>query len=76
MKPKPTTSKKLEKYILKLGFEKIRQKGSHVFYKHPDGRFTTIPHHKSRILSPILIRIILKEIKVSIEEYNKEIDKN
>lgn len=75
MKPKPTTSKKLEKYILKLGFEKIRQKGSHVFYKHPDGRFTTIPHHKSRILSPILIRIILKEIKVSIEEYNKEIDK-
>ncbi len=75
MKPKPTTSSKLEKYLFKLCFEKIRQKGSHVFYKHSDGRYTTIPHHKGRVLSPLLIKMILKEIKISVEEYNKEIDK-
>jgi len=39
-------SKALEKLLLSIGFEIKRQKGSHVFYRHPDGRYTTIPHHK------------------------------
>jgi predicted RNA binding protein YcfA (HicA-like mRNA interferase family) len=33
--------KTMEKVLLHLGFEAIRQKGSHVFYRHPDGRVTT-----------------------------------
>jgi predicted RNA binding protein YcfA (HicA-like mRNA interferase family) len=39
------SAKALEKILLKLGFEVARQKGSHCFYKHPDGRYTTVPHH-------------------------------
>ena len=38
-------ARKMEKVLFKLGFERVRQKGSHVFYRHPDGRNTTIPHH-------------------------------
>ena len=30
-------SKNLRKVLLLLGFEKKRQKGSHVFYRHKDG---------------------------------------
>ena len=64
-------SSRMEKLLFKLGFEKVRQKGSHVFYRHPDGRYTTVPHHKGRMLARPLIREILKEIKIGVEEYNK-----
>jgi len=30
------------KVLLKMGFEKVRQEGSHVFLRHPDGRTTVI----------------------------------
>ncbi|MDP2767485.1 MAG: type II toxin-antitoxin system HicA family toxin [Candidatus Methanoperedens sp.] len=42
-------ARKMEKLLFKLGFERIRQKGSHVFYRHPDGRTTTVPHHRGGI---------------------------
>ena len=68
-------ARKMEKFLLKLGFKKVRQKGSHAFYKHLDGRYTTVPHHKGRVLARPLIREILKEIEISIEEYNKYLKK-
>lgn len=61
------SAKALERVIIKLGFKKTRQKGSHAFYRHIDGRTTTIPHHKGRDISPILLRKILKDINVSPE---------
>ena len=60
----------MEKLLFMLDFKKIRQKGSHVFYKHPDGRYTTIPHHKNRVLARPLIKEILREIKINNDEYN------
>jgi len=38
-------ARKMEKLLFKLGFERVHQKGSHVFYRHPDIRTTSIPHH-------------------------------
>jgi predicted RNA binding protein YcfA (HicA-like mRNA interferase family) len=66
-------SSRMEKLLLKLGFEKAREKGSHVFYRHPDGRFTTVPHHKGRMLARPLSREILQEIKIGVEEYNRRL---
>ena len=60
----------MEKLLFRLGFEKVRQKGSHAFYRHPDGRTTTVPHHKARVLARPLIREILREIEITIENYN------
>ena len=60
----------LEKLIFKLGFVKIRQKGSHAFYRHSDGRTTTIPFHTGKDLPRPLLRDILREINLSIDEYN------
>jgi len=45
-----------ERILLKWGFQIVRQKGSHVFYRHPDGRYTTLPHHKGQDISRPLIR--------------------
>ena len=57
--------------IYNLGFEKVRQKGSHAFYRHADGRTTTIPFHSSKDLARPLIRVILNEINLPIEKYNE-----
>jgi len=65
----------IEKLLFSLGFVKTRQKGSHVFYRHPDGRTTTVPHHKGRILSRPLIREILKDIEITPDEYTIHLDK-
>ncbi|MGD0486670.1 MAG: type II toxin-antitoxin system HicA family toxin [Syntrophorhabdales bacterium] len=64
----------LEKLLLSLGFVKTRQKGSHAFYRHDDGRTTTLPHHKGRVLARPLIREILKEIKITPEQYGKYLE--
>jgi len=61
----------LEKLVLKIGFVKMRQKGSHAFYRHADGRTTTIPFHIGKDIPRPLLRKILNEIKISVDEYNE-----
>lgn len=65
----------MERLLLRLGFEKVRQKGSHAFYRHSDGRVTTVPHHKGRVLARPLIREILREIEITVDEYNNLLEK-
>jgi len=36
------------KILNKLGFEEIRQRGSHKYLRHPDGRTTVVPIHSNR----------------------------
>jgi predicted RNA binding protein YcfA (HicA-like mRNA interferase family) len=50
-----------------LGFVEVRQRGSHRQYRHPDGRGTTVPFHAGRDISPALLRVIARDIGVSIE---------
>jgi len=59
----------LEKILFHLGFEVKRQSGSHVFYRHPDGRYTTLPHHGNQDLGRSLIRQILREINLTPEQF-------
>ncbi|HUO06500.1 MAG TPA: type II toxin-antitoxin system HicA family toxin [Candidatus Binataceae bacterium] len=64
-------AKTMEKVLLRLGFTAVRQKGSHVFYRHPDGRTTTVPHHAGRDLARPLIREILREADIAPEEFER-----
>jgi len=61
----------LEKLLIKIGFFKVRQRGSHTFYRHTDGRTTTIPFHVGKELPRPLLREILREINLNVDEYNK-----
>ena len=65
----------MEKVLLGLGFKPVRQKGSPVFYRHPDGRTTTVPHHPGRNLARPLIREILREIKLSPDQFREVLEK-
>ena len=64
-----------EKFLFYLGFEAKRQSGSHVFYRHPDGRYTTLPHHANQDLGRSLIRQILREIEIAPEEFTEILKK-
>lgn len=67
----PISGKKLYKILEKLGFEKIHGKGSHIRLKHTDGRRTVVPVHSNEKLGIGLLRTILKQIKLSTEEYEE-----
>jgi predicted RNA binding protein YcfA (HicA-like mRNA interferase family) len=54
-----------------LGFVPVRQKGSHAFYRHADGRTTTVPMHAGRELARPLVREILRQIKISPEKFER-----
>lgn len=49
-------------------FEEVRQRGAHKQLRHPDGRSTTVPFHKGRDISPILLRKIASDIGVTVEQ--------
>ena len=69
-KLKIITSVQMCRFLESIDFVSIRQKGSHKFYHHSDGRTTVIPMHAGD-LDRTLIRKILKDIDISIEEYNE-----
>jgi len=66
----PIKPKELVKILLGLGFTQRDAEGSHVFFKHTDGRTTVIPLH-SRDISKGLLKKILNDVKLSIEEYER-----
>jgi len=63
------------KVLVALGFQLTRQKGSHVFFRHPDGRTTTVPNHKGRDLARPLIREILREIDLNPDQFQEILSK-
>lgn len=52
-----------------LGFSLVRQRGSHMQYRHTDGRGTTVPNHPGRDISPILLRQIARDIGMTAEQF-------
>ena len=65
----------MEKLLLRLGFDRVRQKGSHVSYRHPDGRTTTLPEHRGRNLARPLIREVLREIDLAPGQFHDELQR-
>lgn len=66
------SSRKVCKFLEKQGFKLIRQKGSHRFYRHLDGRTTIVPMHANKPISKGLFRGILEEIKMDRKEFFKK----
>ena len=55
----------------RMGFVEVRQRGSHKQFKHSDGRFTTVPMHQGRDISPFLLRKIAEDIRSTADEMLK-----
>ena len=65
------TGKELVSILKKVGFEIIRQKGSHVFLRHSDGRVTVVPVHKGETIGIGLLLKILRDVDITKEEFYK-----
>ena len=62
------TSKELIIALTKIGFESVRQKGSHVRMKHEDGRVVTITIHSGKTLGKGLLLKILRDADLTKEQ--------
>jgi len=67
----PANARDLQKVARKLGFQLVRQKGSHARWRHPDGRATTIPVHGNSDIGNWLFYEILKQPGKTEEEFKK-----
>ena len=64
------SGKELVKFLESQGFEPLRQKGSHLRLRAPDGRVTTVPIHSNQDLAKgLLHKIIREDLEMSIEDF-------
>ncbi len=61
--------KKVIRILEKIGFSQIRQKGSHLFMRHPDGRTTLITVHPGEDIGKGMIRKIINDAKITRDEW-------
>jgi len=67
----PISARELQTILSRLGFTLIRQKGSHAFWQHPDGRATIVPVHKGEDIGRGLLRQILRDLGVTPAKFAK-----
>ena len=68
----PTVSDSTVIGVLKAnGFEQKRRRGSHVFFRHPDGRTAVVPLHAGEDLGRGIVSKILKDAEIPRDSFLK-----
>jgi predicted RNA binding protein YcfA (HicA-like mRNA interferase family) len=62
------TARQVIGVLEKAGFSLARQSGSHMIYKNAAGKRTTVPYHAAKILHPKILRSILRDAELSVEQ--------
>lgn len=70
-KPPRITAAEAVKALEKAGFFLARQSGSHKIYKNKEGKRVTISYHAGKILHPKVLKNILRDAGLTIEEFKK-----
>ena len=65
----PVPARKVMRALEALGFRPVRQKGSHLFMEHPDGRTTVVPIHPGEDIGRGLLRKIIRDAQVDEDEF-------
>ena len=64
----------LAKVAQAAGFEWVRRRGSHNTFRSPDGRVIVIPDHGNQVIVRSLLRKIVRDMGLTIDEYNRLVD--
>ena len=64
----------LAKVAEAAGFEWVRRRGSHNTFRSADGRVIVIPDHGKQVIVRPLLRKIIRDMGLTIEEYNRLVD--
>lgn len=65
----PVRARDVIRFLESLGFVQVRQRGSHKFFRHPDGRTTTVPDHRGEDLGRGILAKILRDAETSSEQF-------
>jgi predicted RNA binding protein YcfA (HicA-like mRNA interferase family) len=65
------TAREFQIAARKLGFSRIRQTGSHERWNLSDGRAVTIPLHGGREIGPPLFFKLLRQLGISLDEFQE-----
>ncbi|HMD97310.1 MAG TPA: type II toxin-antitoxin system HicA family toxin [Terriglobia bacterium] len=57
----PVRPREVIRFLESLGFQQARQRGSHKFFRHPDGRTATVPDHQGEDLGRGILAKILRD---------------
>ncbi|MDP2937010.1 MAG: type II toxin-antitoxin system HicA family toxin [Dehalococcoidia bacterium] len=63
------TAARAARALERAGFIKVRQSGSHMICKNPQGKRTTIPYHSGKVLHPKVLLSILRDVGLTVEEF-------
>jgi predicted RNA binding protein YcfA (HicA-like mRNA interferase family) len=65
----PVRAREVIRFLHSLGFRQVRQKGSHKFFRHPDGRAVTVPDHRGEDLGRGILAKILRDAENRPEDF-------
>ncbi len=65
----PVRAREVIRFLESLGFVQTRQRGSHRFFRHPDGRTATVPDHRGEDLGRGILAKILRDAESRPEEF-------
>jgi predicted RNA binding protein YcfA (HicA-like mRNA interferase family) len=58
----PVRPREVIRFVESLGFQQVRRRGSHKFFRHPDGRAATVADHQGEDLGHGLLAKILRDV--------------
>jgi predicted RNA binding protein YcfA (HicA-like mRNA interferase family) len=70
------TYRELRKVAERTGFRWVRREGSHNTFRNEGGSIIVIPDHGSQVIVRPLLRKILRDMGISLEEYHRLLDKS
>jgi predicted RNA binding protein YcfA (HicA-like mRNA interferase family) len=63
------SSKEIIRALAAHGFVLVRQSGSHAIFRHADGRGTTVPIHGKPDIGRGLLRQIMKDAGLTVDDF-------
>ena len=63
--------RELIRALQRAGFVVVRVRGSHHQLQHPNGRITTVAVHAGEVIGNNMMKMILKQCHMTVEELNE-----
>ena len=68
------TYRELRKVAERSGFRWVRREGSHNTFPSADGRIIVLPDHGGQVIVRPLLRKIVRDLGLTVDEYNSPVD--
>ena len=65
----------LSKVAQAVGFQAVRRERSHCTFRNAEGRIVVIPDHGSQVIVRPLLRKVLRDIGLNVDEYHDILSK-